>query len=74
MKAGLPLADLDDDELPGALLKLLHEILNKMHGSVIIEDIRKNKYDAIAAGPRLQAEILNLSSEVKAAKKSKITL
>ncbi len=47
--------ELDDEELPGDLLKLLHEILNKMHGSVIISEVNKTKYDAIAAGPKLQA-------------------
>lgn len=36
--------------------------------------MNKTKYDAIAAGPRLQAEILELTSEVRAAKKSKIFL
>ncbi len=45
-----------------------------MHGSVMIEDVNKTKFDAIAAGPRLQAEMLDLSSEVRAAKKSKLTL
>ena len=45
-----------------------------MHGSVMIEDVNKTKFDAIAAGPRMQAEILELSSEVKAAKKSKLML
>jgi hypothetical protein len=75
MKTGLPFEALEeDDELPGALLKLLHELLNKMHGSVMIEDVNKTKFDAIAAGPKLQAEILELSSEVKAAKKSKVML
>lgn len=73
MKTG-KLPELEDDELPGDLLKLLHEILNKMHGSVMISEVNKTKYDAIAAGPRLQAEILELTSEVRAAKKSKIFL
>lgn len=45
-----------------------------MHGSVMIEDVNKTKFDAIAAGPKLQTEILELSSEVRAAKKSKIML
>lgn len=35
MKTG-KLPEMEDDELPGDLLKLLHEILNKMHGSVMI--------------------------------------
>jgi hypothetical protein len=75
MKTALPFSELEDeDELPGALLKLLHSILNKMHGSVMIEDVNKTKFDAIAAGPKLQTEILELSSEVRAAKKSKLML
>ena len=74
MKTSGKLSELDDDELPGDLLKLLHEILNKMHGSVMISEVNKTKYDAIAAGPRLQAEILELTSEVRAAKKSKVFL
>ena len=45
-----------------------------MHGSVMIEEVNKTKLDAIAAGPKLQVEILDLSSEVKAAKKSKVML
>jgi hypothetical protein len=74
MKTSGTLSELDDDELPGDLLKLLHEILNKMHGSVMISEVNKTRYDAIAAGPRLQAEILELTSEVRAAKKSKVFL
>lgn len=45
-----------------------------MYGSVMIEEVNKTKLDAIAAGPKLQAEILELSSEVKAVKKSKVML
>jgi hypothetical protein len=38
LKTGLPFEELEEeDELPGALLKLLHELLNKMHGSVMLE-------------------------------------
>lgn len=67
--------DLEDNgEIPGALLKLLHELLNKMHGSVMILDVNKSKFEIISAGPRLQFELLYLSKEVKAAKKSKVIL
>ena len=48
--------------MPGALLKLLHEIFNKMNGSVMIQDLDKKKIDLIAVGPRLQFEMLELTS------------
>jgi hypothetical protein len=48
--------------MPGALLKLLHELLNKMFGSFMIQDVNKSKYDIIASGPRLQFEMLYLTS------------
>lgn len=56
--------------MPGALLKLLHELLNKMFGSVMLLDPNRSKFDIIASGQRL----LYLASEVRAAKKSKIIL
>ena len=60
--------------MPGAYLKILYELLNKMLGSFIIEDINKAKYEILSTGPRLQVELLYLTSELRAAKKSKHTL
>jgi hypothetical protein len=40
----------------------------------MIQDLDKKKMDLIAVGPRLQFEMLELASEVRAAKKSKIIL
>ena len=60
--------------MPSALLRLLHELLNKMHGAVTFQSMNKNKHDALACGPRMQADILEISSEVKAAKKSRLVL
>lgn len=45
-----------------------------MNGSVMIQDLDKKKIDLIAVGPRLQFEMLELTSQVRAAKKSKVIL
>lgn len=45
MKTSKEIRDLEDnEEMPGSYIKLLHELLNKMLGSFIIEDINKAKY------------------------------
>ena len=45
-----------------------------MFGSFMMQEINKSKYDILASGPRLQFEAMYLSSEVRAAKKSKVVL
>jgi hypothetical protein len=75
MKTSQSIRDLEDnEEIPGAYIKLLHELLNKMLGSFIIEDVNKAKYEILSTGPKLQIELLYLTSEIRAAKKSKHTL
>lgn len=48
--------------MPGSYIRLLHELLNKMLGSFIIEDINKAKFEILSAGPKLQIELLYLTS------------
>lgn len=45
MKIGEPVRDLEDnEELPGALLNLLHGLLNKLFGNFMVHELNKSKY------------------------------
>jgi hypothetical protein len=45
VKIGEPVRQLEDnEEMPGALLKLLHELLNKMFGTFLNQDINKKQF------------------------------
>lgn len=55
IKIGEPVRELEDnEELPGALLNLLHGLLNKLFGNFMIQELNKSKYEMICAGPRMQ--------------------
>lgn len=58
----------DNSELQSIELKFLKEIITKMSGIAIPEDIAKNQ---LAIGPKLLAEMQNLSSDARPTKKSK---
>ena len=75
MKIGQDVSQLENnEELPGALLGLLHEILSKMFCNFVLKEVNKNKLEMLCAGPFLQLETMDISYEIKASKKSKVIL
>lgn len=49
----------------------MKELLSKMSGIVFLENMTKDQLPVLAAGPKLQLEILTPTVDLKAAKRSK---
>lgn len=75
MKIGQDVTELENnEELPGGLIGLLHELLSKMFCNFVLKEVNKNKLEMLSVGPCLQLEAMDISSEIKASKKSKLIL